>query len=80
LLGIFFAGYLMTARESLSRVGTKFLGVRWPRVRDLGPLIMVCGLWQWGCLVFQRDLGTSLLYFGLFLAMIYIATNRICGL
>jgi cell division protein FtsW (lipid II flippase) len=75
-LAIFFAGYLMTARESLSRVGTKFMGVRWPRVRDLGPLIIVWVL-AMAVLVFQRDLGTSLLYFGLFLAMMYIATNRV---
>jgi len=75
-LAIFFAGYLMTARESLSRVGKKMWGVRWPRVRDLGPLIIVWVV-SMGVLVFQRDLGTSLLYFGLFLAMMYIATNRI---
>lgn len=75
-LAIFFAGYLMTARESLSRVGKKFLGIRWPRVRDLGPLVIVWVL-AMGVLVLQRDLGTSLLYFGLFLAMMYIATNRV---
>jgi cell division protein FtsW (lipid II flippase) len=75
-LAIFFAGYLMTARESLSRVGTKLWGVRWPRVRDLGPLIIVWIL-AMAVLVFQRDLGTSLLYFGLFLALMYIATNRV---
>lgn len=78
-LAIFFAGYLMTARESLRSVGTEFLGVRWPRVRDLGPLLIIWVL-AMGVLVFQRDLGTSLLYFGLFLAMLYIATNRILWL
>jgi len=75
-LAIFFAGYLMTARESLSRVGKKLWGIRWPRVRDLGPLIIVWIL-AMAVLVFQRDLGTSLLYFGLFLAIMYIATNRV---
>lgn len=75
-LAIFFAGYLMTARESLSRVGKKALGVRWPRIRDMGPLLIVWAL-AMGVLVFQRDLGTSLLYFGLFLAMMYVATNRV---
>lgn len=78
-LAIFFAGYLMTARESLQKVGTTFAGIRWPRVRDLGPLLIVWGV-AMGVLVFQRDLGTSLLYFGLFLAMLYIATNRILWL
>lgn len=78
-LAIFFAGYLMTARDSLRSVGTSFLGVRWPRIRDLGPLLIIWVL-AMGVLVFQRDLGTSLLYFGLFLAMLYVATNRILWL
>ena len=75
-LAIFFAGYLMTARESLSHLGNTFLGIRWPRVRDLGPLLVIWVI-AMAVLVFQRDLGTSLLYFGLFLAMLYIATNRV---
>lgn len=78
-LAIFFAGYLMTARETLRSVGTQFLGVRWPRIRDLGPLVIIWVL-AMAVLVFQRDLGTSLLYFGLFLAMLYIATNRVLWL
>jgi cell division protein FtsW (lipid II flippase) len=78
-LAIFFAGYLMTARGSLRSVGTTFMGVRWPRIRDLGPLLIIWVL-AMGVLVFQRDLGTSLLYFGLFLAMLYVATNRILWL
>ena len=75
-LAVFFAGYLVTARDSLSLVGKKFLGMRLPRVRDLGPILII---WvaAMGVLVLQRDLGTSLLYFGLFLVMIYVATGRI---
>lgn len=74
-LAIFFAGYLMTARDSLSVVGRRVLGVRFPRVRDLGPILLVWAMCML-VLVFQRDLGTSLLYFGLFLVMIYVATGR----
>ncbi len=74
-LAIFFAGYLMTARDSLSVVGKRFLGVRFPRVRDLGPILVVWAVCML-VLVFQRDLGTSMLYFGLFLVMIYVATGR----
>ncbi len=75
-LAVFFAGYLVTARDSLSLVGKKFLGMRFPRVRDLGPILII---WvaAMGVLVLQRDLGTSLLYFGLFLIMIYVATGRV---
>ncbi|MEO5921375.1 MAG: FtsW/RodA/SpoVE family cell cycle protein [Pseudolysinimonas sp.] len=75
-LAIFFAGYLVQARDSLSLVGRRFLGMTFPRARDLGPILIVWVL-AMGVLVLQRDLGTSLLYFGLFLVMIYVATGRI---
>jgi cell division protein FtsW (lipid II flippase) len=74
-LAIFFAGYLVTARDSLSMVGRKFLGMRLPRARDLGPIVVVFAA-SMIVLIFQRDLGTSLLYFGLFLVMLYVATGR----
>ncbi|MBK0420332.1 FtsW/RodA/SpoVE family cell cycle protein [Leucobacter sp. CSA1] len=76
LLATFFAGYLVRNREALSMVGKKFAGIRFPRGRDLGPLL-VFWLAAMSVLVFQRDLGTSLLYFGLFLSMLYLATGRI---
>ncbi|MBJ7434118.1 MAG: FtsW/RodA/SpoVE family cell cycle protein, partial [Microbacteriaceae bacterium] len=74
-LALFFAGYLVTARDSLSVVGTRMFGVTWPRIKDLGPIFVV---WVIAMLVliFQRDLGTSLLYFGLFLVLMYVATGR----
>ncbi len=75
LLAIFFAGYLVRNADALSMVGKKVLGVRFPRARDLGPLI-VFWLLAMAVLIFQRDLGTSLLYFGLFLSMLYLATGR----
>lgn len=75
-LAVFFAGYLVQTRESLSVVGKKFLGIRFPRARDLGPLLIVW-LMAMAVIVFQRDLGTGLLIFGLFLVMLYVATARI---
>lgn len=75
LLAIFFAGYLVRNRDALSMVGKKFGGIIFPRARDLGPLL-VFWLAAMSVLVFQRDLGTSLLYFGLFLSMLYLATGR----
>ncbi|PZE64498.1 MULTISPECIES: FtsW/RodA/SpoVE family cell cycle protein [unclassified Curtobacterium] len=75
-MALFFAGYLVTARDSLSIVGRKFLGMTFPRARDLGPILIVWGA-AMSVLVFQRDLGTALLYFGLFLVMIYVATARL---
>ena len=75
-LAVFFAGYLVRNRDSLSMVGRKFLGMQFPRARDLGPLLVVWAL-SMAVIVFQRDLGTALLYFGLFLVMLYVATSRI---
>jgi cell division protein FtsW (lipid II flippase) len=72
---IFFAGYLVNRKDSLAVVGKKVLGIRIPRGRELGP-ILVIWLASIAVLVLQRDLGTSILYFGLFLVMIYVATGR----
>lgn len=78
-LAIFFAGYLVTNRDNLAIGGKKLLGLRLPRARDLGP-IMVVWLIGIAILVLQRDLGTSLLFFSLFVAMLYVATNRVSWL
>lgn len=75
LLTIFFAGYLVTARDALSLIDRKILGMRLPRGRDLGPLLVVW-ITSLIVLVFETDLGMSLLYFGLFVAMLYVATER----
>ncbi|GAA1722882.1 FtsW/RodA/SpoVE family cell cycle protein [Isoptericola hypogeus] len=72
---IFFAGYLVTNRDTLALAGKKFLGLQLPRLRDLGPIIIVWAA-SLAVLVFERDLGTSLLFFGLFVAMLYLATAR----
>jgi len=74
-LGIFFAGYLVRTRESLTSTGTRFLGLTWPRARELGPLLVVW-LVSLGIIVMQRDLGTGLLIFGMFVAMLYVATGK----
>ncbi|MEY4436738.1 MAG: hypothetical protein RL100_202 [Actinomycetota bacterium] len=74
-LTVFFAGYLVTRRESLAIVGRKIFGIRIPRARELGPILVI---WAGSLLVLilQRDLGTSLLYFGLFIVLVYVATGR----
>ncbi|GAA4141108.1 FtsW/RodA/SpoVE family cell cycle protein [Leifsonia shinshuensis] len=75
-LAAFFAGYLMRHRDALSLLGHRFLGMRFPRVRHLGPVVLV---WLLSILVviLQHDLGPGLLYFGIFLIVIYVATGRI---
>jgi cell division protein FtsW (lipid II flippase) len=74
-LAMFFAGYLVQARDSLALVGRRVVGISLPRGRDLGPILVAWGL-SLAVLVFERDLGSSLLFFGLFVAMLYVATER----
>jgi cell division protein FtsW (lipid II flippase) len=74
-LAVFFAGYLVVHRESLAIVRTRILGVGIPRLRDLGPIV-VAWVVALLILVVQKDLGSSLLIFGLFVSMLYVATQR----
>jgi hypothetical protein len=74
-LVVFFAGYLVVKRDALAPRRPRFIGIDLPRGRDLGP-ILVAWLVSLAVLVFQRDLGSSLLFFGLFLVLLYVATER----
>ena len=73
---IFLASYLREHREVLVVGAKRFAGLTLPPLKHLGPMLVV-----WGAamimLVFIRDLGSSLMFFGAFLALIYTATNRI---
>jgi cell division protein FtsW (lipid II flippase) len=75
LLVIAFAGYLVLHRDALALAGRRVLFVDLPRGRDLGP-ILAMWLVSLAILVFQGDLGSSLLFFGLFLVMLYVSTER----
>src|SRR4051812_14732397 len=75
LLVVAFAGYLVLHRDALALAGRRVAGIDLPRGRDLGP-ILVMWLISLGILIFQKDLGSSLLFFGLFLVMLYVATER----
>lgn len=75
-LAIFFAGYLSTNRDLILLAGRKVGPLQLPRLKDLGPM-MAAWIVSIGVLVFQRDLGSSILFFGLFMAMIYVATSRV---
>lgn len=82
MIAVFFAGYLVVHRDALALAGRKFLGMRLPPMRQLGPIITVWILAML-VLVFERDLGTSLIFFGVFVVMLYVATERtswiVCG-
>ncbi|WP_410619368.1 FtsW/RodA/SpoVE family cell cycle protein [Amycolatopsis sp. cmx-8-4] len=75
LLMIFFASFLVSKRDLFMVAGRKFLGVELPRARDLGP-ILISAVVCIGVLVFEKDLGTSLLFFSVILVMLYVATER----
>lgn len=75
VLTIFFAGYLVVKRDSLALVRRKFLGMGFPRGRDLGPILVAWGV-SMAVLIFQRDLGTALMFFGVFVVLLYVSTQR----
>lgn len=75
LLLIFFASFLVSKRELFTTAGRSFLGVEFPRARDLMPML-VAWCMSIGIVVLEKDLGTSLLFFGIVLVMVYIATER----
>jgi cell division protein FtsW (lipid II flippase) len=74
-LSVFFAGYLVAKRDVLALAGRRLLFIDLPRARDLGPILITWGV-SLGVLVLQKDLGSSLLLFGTFIVMLYIATQR----
>lgn len=73
---IFLASYLREKREVLVVGARRIAGVTLPPLKHLGPLLVVWGLAML-MLIFIRDLGSSLMFFGVFLALIYVATARI---
>jgi cell division protein FtsW (lipid II flippase) len=75
LLLIFFAAFLVSKRDLFMAAGRRVMGIDLPRARDLGPI-----LFAWAVsvvvLVAEKDLGSSLLFFGTVLVMLYVATER----
>ena len=73
---VFLAAYLREHRDVMILGARRFLGLTIPPLKHLGPLLVVWGL-AMVLLVFIRDLGSSLMFFGGFLAVLYVATNRV---
>src|SRR4051812_7552634 len=73
---VFLASYLRDTRQMLVQGARRVLGVTIPPVKHFGPLLVV-----WGAamvlLFVIRDIGSSLMFFGAFLALLYVATNRL---
>jgi cell division protein FtsW (lipid II flippase) len=75
LLIVFFAGYFVSKRDALSLASRRFAGLDLPRARDLLPVLLAWAA-SLAVLIRGRDLGTSLLFFGIFVVMLYVATER----
>ena len=73
---VFLAAYLRDTRQLLVQGARRVLGVTVPPLKHFGPLLMVWGAAMF-LLFFIQDLGSSLMYFGGFLALLYVATNRL---
>lgn len=75
ILAFAFAAYLNQEKDVLALAGKRFMGIDLPRLRDMAPIMVM-----WGAslviLLVQKDLGTSLMFFGLFVSMLYVATER----
>ncbi|MGV9183714.1 FtsW/RodA/SpoVE family cell cycle protein [Arcanobacterium canis] len=78
-LAVFFAGYLVAQRDNLSLAGKKVLGLQLPRLRHILPLL-IGWLACMALLAMEKDFGMALLFFGLFVAMLYVATERVSWL
>ena len=78
-LVIFFAAYLAERKELLAIASRRLMGLHFPDVKHFGPLLVMWGL-SLAVMFFEKDLGSSLLFFSIFLVMIYIATARLAYL
>jgi cell division protein FtsW (lipid II flippase) len=72
---IFLASYLRDNRQLLVTAGRRVLGLTLPPMKQFGPMLIVWGA-AMGTLLITRELGTSLMFFGAFLALLYVATGR----
>jgi peptidoglycan glycosyltransferase len=75
ILAAFLAGYLVDKRDLLAISNRRILGLNIPAFKYFGPLLLAWGV-ALMVMVLQRDLGSSLLFFTLFLVMTYVATSR----
>jgi len=73
---VFLAAYLRDTRQLLVQGARRVLGVTLPPLKHFGPLLVVWGLAMLLLFVI-RDIGSSVMYFGGFLALLYVATNRL---
>jgi peptidoglycan glycosyltransferase len=74
-LAIFFAAYIVENREVLAESSTRFFGMSFPEFRHLGPILLAWGV-SLVVMVAEKDLGSSLLFFTLFVVLLWVSTGR----
>jgi cell division protein FtsW (lipid II flippase) len=72
---IFLASYLRDNRQVLVTAGRRFMGLTIPPMKQFGPMLIIWGA-SMATLLITRELGTSLMFYGAFLALLYVATGR----
>jgi cell division protein FtsW (lipid II flippase) len=72
----FFAGYLADRKELLAIATKRIAGLHVPDLKHFGPLLVMWGV-SLAVMFYERDLGSSLLFFSIFLLMLYVATSRV---
>lgn len=75
-LVIFLASYLADNRQMLVTAGKKFLGMTFPPMKQFGPMLVIWGA-AMATLVLTSELGTSIMFYSAFLALLYVATGRL---
>ena len=75
-LVIFFAAYLAERKELLAIASRRVMGIHFPDIKHFGPLLVMWGL-SLAVMFFEKDLGSSLLFFSIFVVMLYVATGRV---
>ena len=78
-LVIFFAAYLAERKELLAIASRRIGGLHLPDIKHFGPLLVMWGL-SLCVMFFEKDLGSSMLFFSIFLVMLYVATARLAYL
>jgi cell division protein FtsW (lipid II flippase) len=73
---IFLASYLHDNRQALVTAGRRVLGLTIPPMKQFGPMLIIWGA-AMGTLLLTGELGTSLMFYGAFLALLYVATGRL---
>ncbi|MDG2301823.1 MAG: FtsW/RodA/SpoVE family cell cycle protein [Acidimicrobiales bacterium] len=75
VLAIFFSAYIVEKRDVLSITGARRFGIAVPDFRHLGPILLAWGV-SLVVMVAEKDLGSSLLFFTLFISLLWISTGK----